>query len=345
MNGLWMAVLLMRGVACAEQVVELGSFDAAPDLPAEDFDVWVQQLVCDTEGYVYAVVGSRALRVDEGGPARPRPSLLNKLGPTGDIVWSVRVESQLDYSAAAPLQAVDMAWSPDGCVFVLAQDRVVRLDAGEGGYLGEWGQRGMAPGQLQDPTSIGTTHSGVVYVCDQACGSRGAAPGTPITLPLLCPGYSWDGSKHFGRVQAFTAAGKLVAPPWWCSGSQIAVGAADGSVYVLDAGKGWVAATGVGGTGLHTREVALPAVFRFDPWGHPLEVGHPAAALGKLALDPSDRLYLYSLTSTWLSASGSAAGPWSEVGDCLGAADLAFDPDGNLLLAHGRSIVCLARPD
>jgi DNA-binding beta-propeller fold protein YncE len=134
--------------------------------------------------------------------------------------------------------------------------RVARFTR-DGRFVGEWGTRGIGPGQFQTPHGIATDPAGRVYVAD----------------------------RENGRIQVFDSSGKFVAEwkgdaigrPW-----AVAIGP-DGFVYSVDGGDQRVDRPrgGVAKIDKNGQVVARFSSFGRGPgqldWGHGLAVGKDGA--------------------------------------------------------------------
>lgn len=161
----------------------------------------------------------------------------------------------------------DVAVLPDGSFYVsdgYKNTRVVKFDAA-GHYEFEWGGKGAEPGKFNLPHGVAVDRQGRVYVCDRSNARlqvfdpmgkflhewKGAAIGRPYGVSLDADGHVFliDGGDQSttqpgrGKVVELDAEGKVLesfgsfgkGPGQFRLGHDIAV-AADGSVYVADAG-------------------------------------------------------------------------------------------------------------
>jgi len=161
----------------------------------------------------------------------------------------------------------DVAVLPDGSFYVsdgYKNTRVVKFDAA-GHYQFEWGGKGAEPGKFNLPHGVTVDRQGRVYVCDRSNARlqvfdpmgkflhdwKGAAIGRPYGVSIDGDGHVFliDGGDqsatqpNHGKVVELDAEGQVLesfgsygkGPGQFKLGHDIAV-AADGSVYVADAG-------------------------------------------------------------------------------------------------------------
>ena len=155
--------------------------------------------------------------------------------------------------------AANVAVSSDGIVYVsdFYEDRVQRFDA-TGGYLGEWGYRGVGDGAFEKPAAIAVDPTGQVFVVEEGNQriQRFAADGTferawgagsgqsiqgasiavaPTNREVFVGDHVFDRVHVFdpdgGHLRSWGSRGGGVGELWGPRG--IVVGT-DGSVYISD---------------------------------------------------------------------------------------------------------------
>lgn len=193
----------------------------------------------------------RALAVDPAGNVYAQDvsrHRIVKLDPSGRMVTQWGTEG----TGPSQFRFTDNDWpgaiavAPDGTIYVADfSGRVQHFDA-NGRYLGEWGSKGTAPGQLDKPEGMVVDENSRIYITEirlnrvqvfdangtllTAWGQRGTGPGefdrpTDITLAPDGTLYVADTWNH--RVQHFDATGRYL-------GQIGSYGFGPGQLYVVD---------------------------------------------------------------------------------------------------------------
>jgi hypothetical protein len=95
--------------------------------------------------------------------------LVTKRSPDGRLLLTLGTEGQAGEDAHHFNKPTDMAFGPNGDIFVAdgyGNNRVVHFDK-HGRFIKAWGKLGIAPGQFSIPHSIGCDSKGRVYVADR----------------------------------------------------------------------------------------------------------------------------------------------------------------------------------
>jgi DNA-binding beta-propeller fold protein YncE len=115
-------------------------------------------------------VGCTGVTVDASGniyAAVPAQGVVDVFSPTGTLTSTI--------GASAPSGALvkpwDVALSPDGGILYVTEtgkSAIAEFDPTTGAYLGSWGKKGAAAGDLDQPMGIAVDASGRIYVNDYA---------------------------------------------------------------------------------------------------------------------------------------------------------------------------------
>ena len=95
--------------------------------------------------------------------------IVTKNSPDGKLLLRLGTEGQPGEDAAHFNKPTDMAFAPNGDIFVsdgYGNNRVVHYDA-SGRFINAWGKLGTAPGQFSIPHSIACDSKGRIYVADR----------------------------------------------------------------------------------------------------------------------------------------------------------------------------------
>jgi len=116
-----------------------------------------------------------AIRLDPDGnvwTTDARSSLVIKYNPQGEQLMEIAVGGQPADCDNGFCGVTDVAFAPDGRLFVsdgYRNARIIEYTA-EGRRVGEWGEAGTGPGQFNLPHSIVIDAEGVIYVADRENG-------------------------------------------------------------------------------------------------------------------------------------------------------------------------------
>jgi peptidylamidoglycolate lyase len=93
--------------------------------------------------------------------------------PTGRSIYTLGTEGVAGNDASHFDGPTDVAFAPDGCVYVAdgyGNSRIAKF-APDGEFLFDWGTKGSGPGELMTPHSISVDRSGRVYVASRGSKS------------------------------------------------------------------------------------------------------------------------------------------------------------------------------
>ena len=211
-----------------------------------------------------------SIRVDPNGnvwTADARTSRVLKFAPDGTLLMEIAVGGQPEDCDGNFCGTTDVAFGPDGQVFIADGYRNARIlrYTQDGRKVGEWGRPGTGPGEFRLPHSIAVDEDAIVYVADRENGRiqrfdrdgtfLGEWPDYGKTFSLdLAPGAVWLGSRHRNEPN--------ISPPGWL----IQVDRVTGKVL------GYVDATGIHGIDATGSGELLLAP---GPDGHPQLVRMP----------------------------------------------------------------------
>jgi len=210
-----------------------------------------------------------SVRVDPDGnvwTADAKSSRVLKFAPDGTLLMEIAVGGQPEGCDGNFCGTTDVAFGPDGNVFIADGYRNARIlrYTPDGRKVAEWGSPGTGPGEFRLPHSIAVDEDGIVYVADRENGRiqrfdrdgtfLGEWPDYGKTFSLdLTPGAVWLGTQHRNEPN--------VSPGWL-----IKVDRTTGEVL------GYVDATGVHGIDATGSGELL---FAPGPGGNPQVVGMP----------------------------------------------------------------------
>ncbi len=154
--------------SCAESdLPALMKFDSSGRLLqsfGEGLFVFPHGLHVDRDGYVY---------VADGNGQDGRGHQVFKFSPTGELLLTLGQAGTTGEGPYTFNRPADVAVSADGDIFVAdghspleTNMRIVRFSS-DGQYIMEWGGKGSAPGQLDDPHSIAFDSQGRLFVADR----------------------------------------------------------------------------------------------------------------------------------------------------------------------------------
>ena len=135
-------------------------------------------LIFDQKGQFVRAWGKGLFRTPHGCRFDPEGNLwltdldlqqVFKYTPDGKLLQSWGTRGKRGADAKHFNEPTDIAFSPNGDVFIsdgYQNNRVVHLSH-DGTFLGQWGTKGGAPGQLHLPHSIAVDANGLVYVADR----------------------------------------------------------------------------------------------------------------------------------------------------------------------------------
>jgi hypothetical protein len=138
-------------------------------------------VVLDREGRVVDSWGKglyqtpHAIRVDPDGnvwTTDAGSSRVIKYSPDGQVLMTLEVGGQPEGCRGAFCGTTDVAFGPDGRVFISDGYRNARIleYTADGRRIREWGEPGTGPGQFRLPHSIVVDDEGVIYVADRENG-------------------------------------------------------------------------------------------------------------------------------------------------------------------------------
>lgn len=155
-----------------------------------------------------------------------------KLSPRGRILMVLGVQGLAgEWHAAGHLRAFDepndLAFGPNGEVFVSqghgkGDSRLLKFDAA-GNFVKTWGGKGTGPGQFDQPHSVVTTESGLLFVADRSNQRiqvfdldgnyirESSHPGTPCGL-CMCRDqrHMFMAHGHAGKIMKLDLQGKVL---------------------------------------------------------------------------------------------------------------------------------------
>ena len=149
-----------------------------------------------------------AIRVDPEGnvwTADAKSSRVFKFAPDGTLLMEIAVGGQPPDCQGAFCGTSDVAFGPDGDIFIADGYRNARIlrYTSDGRKVSEWGSPGTGPGEFNLPHSIAVDADGIVYVAD----------------------------RENGRIQRFERDGTFLGE-WPDYGKTFSLGLASGSVWL-----------------------------------------------------------------------------------------------------------------
>lgn len=118
---------------------------------------------------------AHAIRIDPDGnvwTADAKSSMVIKYSPTGEVLMEISVGGQPADCNGAFCGTSDVAFGPDGRIFIADGYRNARIleYTADGTKVREWGTPGTGPGEFRLPHSIALDDEGVIYVADRENG-------------------------------------------------------------------------------------------------------------------------------------------------------------------------------
>ena len=174
-------------------------------------------IVLDRSGHVVRSWGRgmyatpHSIRVDPNGngTADAKSSRVLQFAPDGTLLLEIAVGGQPEDCDGNFCGTSDVAFGPDGDVFIADGYRNARIlrYTPDGRKVGEWGRPGTGPGEFRLPHSLAVDEDGIVYVADRENGRiqrfdragtyLGEWPDYGKTFALdLASGAVWLGSQH-----------------------------------------------------------------------------------------------------------------------------------------------------
>jgi streptogramin lyase len=138
-------------------------------------------LVVDREGHLLRSWGKglykipHSIRIDPQGniwTVDAASSTVIKYSPQGEKLMQIDVGGQPENSRSAFVGTTDIAFGPDGRLFIsdgYGNARILEYTA-DGKRVREWGSHGTGPGQFHLPHSIVIDEDGIIYVADRENG-------------------------------------------------------------------------------------------------------------------------------------------------------------------------------
>src|SRR4029077_5742932 len=138
-------------------------------------------LVVDLEGHLLRSWGKglykipHSIRIDPHGnvwTVDASSSVVLKYSPHGEKLMEIDVGGQPENSGNAFNGTTDIAFGPDGRLFIsdgYGNARILEYTA-DGKRVREWGSAGAGPGQFELPHSIVIDENGIIYVADRENG-------------------------------------------------------------------------------------------------------------------------------------------------------------------------------
>jgi len=187
-----------------------------------------------------------------------------KMTPSGRILMVLGVQGLAgEYHAYGHLRAFDepndLAFGPGGEIFVCqghgkGDSRLIKFDA-EGNFVKTWGGKGTGPGQFDQPHSVVTTASGLLFVADRSNQRiqvfdmdgnylrESSHPGTPCGL-CMCRDqqHMFMAHGHCGKIMKLDLSGKVLGitgsqgkgPNQYGEAHLIALSRDENSIYIAD---------------------------------------------------------------------------------------------------------------